>query len=90
MPSQEKRQQVSTEHQNSRQGDNHQWDVVELPRAVGAAVEGNRDDEDEHTTRQRGAGFGQAHRATPGPGRVDATGQRLLAEAAAPPSFHPM
>ena len=83
MPSQEKRQQVSTEHQNSRQGDNHQWDVVELPRAVGAAVEGNRDDEDEDTTRQRGAGLDQAHRATPGPGRVDAARQRLLAEIAA-------
>jgi hypothetical protein len=88
--SQEKRQQVSTEHQDGCQGDNHQWDVVEFPRAVGAAVEDNRDDEDEHTTRQRGAGFGQAHRATPGPGRVDAIKQRLLAETARAGSFHPM
>ena len=87
MHSLEKRKQVSAEHQDSRQGDNHQWDVIKFPRAVGAAVEDNRDDEHEHTTRQRGAGFGQAHRATPGPGRVDAAGQRLLAEAAAPRSF---
>jgi hypothetical protein len=88
--SQEKREQVSTEDQDGREGDNHQWDVVEFPRTVGAAVEDNRDDEDEHTTRQRDAGFGQAHRATPSPGRVDAAAQRLLAETAAPRSFHPM
>jgi hypothetical protein len=88
--SQEKRQQVSTEDQDGGEGDNHQWDVVEFPGAVGATVEDNRDDEDEHTTRQRDAGFGQAHRATPGPGRVDAAGQRLLAETATPRSFDPM
>lgn len=70
--SQEKRQQVSTEHQDGREDNNHQWDVVEFPRAVGAAVEDNRDNEDEHATRQRNAGFGQAHRATLGPGRVAA------------------
>src|SRR5437868_1254582 len=53
MPSQEKRQQVSTEHQDRRESDNHQRDVVEFPWAVGAAIENNRDNEDEHTTRER-------------------------------------
>jgi hypothetical protein len=31
----EQRQQVSTEHQDRREGYNHQRDVVEFPRAVG-------------------------------------------------------
>jgi len=88
--SQEKRQQVSTEHQDGREGDNHQRDVVEFPRAVGAPVEDNRGNEDEHTTRQRDAGFGQAHGSTLGPGRVAAEGQRLLVDTAAPRSFQAM
>ena len=61
---------MSTEHQYGREGDNHQRDVVEFPRAVGATIENNRDNEDEQTTRQRDAGFGQAHASTLGPGRV--------------------
>jgi len=87
MPSQEKRQQVSTEHQDRRERDNHQRDVVEFPRAVGAAVEDNRDNEHEHTTRQRDAGFGQAHASTLG---FVAEGHRLLVDTAAPRSFNPM
>ena len=57
----EQRQQVSTEHQDRREGYNHQRDVVEFPRAVGTAIENNRDNEDEHTSRERDARFGQAH-----------------------------
>jgi hypothetical protein len=61
MPSQEQRQQVSTEHQDGRESDNHQRDVVEFPRAVGVAIEDNRNNEDERTTRKRDTRFGQAH-----------------------------
>ena len=52
MPSQEKRQQVSTEHQNGREGDNHQRYVVGFPRAVRTAIEDYRDNKDKHTTRR--------------------------------------
>jgi len=90
MPSQEKRQQVSTEHQNGREGDNHQRYVVGFPWAVRTAIEDYRDNEDKHTTRQRDAGFGQAHASTLGPGRVVAERQQLLVDTAAPRSFHPM
>ena len=90
MPSQEKRQQVSTEHQDGREGDNHQRDVVEFSRTVGTAVEDYRDNENQHTTRQRNAGFGQAHGSTLGPGRGVAEGQRLLVDTAAPHSLYPV
>jgi hypothetical protein len=52
---------VSTEHQDGRESDNHQRDVIEFPRAVGAAIEDNRDNKDERTTRDGDARFGQAH-----------------------------
>jgi hypothetical protein len=80
MPSQEQREQVSTEHQDSSESDNHQRDVVEFPRAVGAAIEDNRNDESEHATRERDARFGQAHTKNRGPRRrrVAAGAQALI------------
>lgn len=61
---------MSTENQYSREGDNHQRDVVEFARVVGAAIQDNRDNEDEQTSDKRDAGFCQAHASTLGPGRV--------------------
>ena len=52
---------MSTQYQDSRESDNHQGDVVEFPGVVGAAIDDNRDNEDEHTPRERDARFGQAH-----------------------------
>jgi hypothetical protein len=53
---------VSSEHQDGREGNNHQRDVVELPWAVGTTIEDNRDGKNERATRERDARFRQAHR----------------------------
>ena len=50
---------MSTEHQDGRESDNRQRDVIEFPRSIGAAIEDNRDNENEHATRERGARFDQ-------------------------------
>jgi hypothetical protein len=61
MPSREQREQVSTEHQDGRESKNHERDVVEFSRAVGAAIENNHHHEGQHTTRERDARFAQPH-----------------------------
>ena len=53
----------------SPRGDNHQRDVVQFPRSVGTAIEDNGDNENEHATSEREAGFGQSHGTNLIPGR---------------------
>jgi hypothetical protein len=60
-PLQEQRNQVSTEHEDRCEGDNHQKDVVEFPWPIWTPIEGNGDNENEHATSEHEAGFGQSH-----------------------------
>lgn len=81
---------MPTEHQDSRESDNHERDVVELSRAIGAAIEDNRDNEDEHTTSEYSTRFGQTHAgfadlAAIASGGITSLGETV--ESAAEPDF---
>jgi hypothetical protein len=52
---------VSTEHQDGRESENHQRNIIELPGAIGTAIEDNRNNQNERATRERNTRFDQAH-----------------------------
>jgi len=55
------------EHESDCDGDDHQRDVIELTRAVGAAVEDYCNAEDNPANRECDAGLDQAHARIIGP-----------------------
>ena len=66
LPSQEKRQKVSAEYQDSGEGDDHHRDVVGLARAIGTAVEDDRGSEQEQANRECNTRLDQTHAPTTG------------------------
>ena len=57
---------MSAEDQARGEGDDHHWDVVELARAIGAAVEDDRGGKEEQANRECDTRLDQAHAPTTG------------------------